>query len=82
LPNDADVLLLLADVEEDRERSPEEQLRLAARAPVPMPIAFGRLAILLGPTEEGCEMARQYLSANRASRIARRVRDVARQCAQ
>ncbi len=80
VPNDADVFLLQADIEEDRERSPEEQLRLAANAPVPMPVAAGRLAVLLGPTQEGCEMASRSLEANRTGRLAKRIRDVARQC--
>lgn len=79
-PDDPDLHLLLADIEEDRERSPEEPLRKAASAEVPMPLAWGRLAILLGPTEEGCELAARYLRANRSTRVARRVRDVARQC--
>ena len=80
LPEDPDVFLLQADIEEDRERSPEEALRKAANAPVPMPEAAGRLATLLGPTEEGCEMAARYLKANRSTRLANRVRDVYRQC--
>jgi tetratricopeptide (TPR) repeat protein len=80
MPDDADVHLLQADIEEDRERSPEEPLRKAANAPVPMPIAAGRLATLLGPTEEGCEMAARYLKANRTGKLASRVRDVNRQC--
>ena len=80
MPNDADALILQADIEEDRERSPEEPLRKAANAPVPMPVAAGRLATLLGPTEEGCEMAARYLKANRTGRLANRVRDVSRQC--
>ena len=80
VPDDADVHLLQADIEEDRERSPEEPLRKAANAPVPMPIAAGRLATLLGPTEEGCEMAARYLKANRTGKLASRVRDVSRQC--
>jgi tetratricopeptide (TPR) repeat protein len=80
MPDDADVHLLQADIEEDRERSPEEPLRKAANAPVPMPIAAGRLATLLGPTEEGCAMAARYLKANRTGRLASRVRDVSRQC--
>jgi tetratricopeptide (TPR) repeat protein len=80
MPDDADVHLLQADIEEDRERSPEEPLRKAANAPVPMPIAAGRLATLLGPTEEGCEMAARYLKANRTGKLASRVRDVSRQC--
>jgi tetratricopeptide (TPR) repeat protein len=80
LPDDADLQLLLADIEEDRERSPEKPLRKAANAPVPMPVAAGRLATLLGPTEEGCEMAARYLKANRGGKLANRVRDVSRQC--
>lgn len=80
MPEDADVHLLLADLEEARERSPEESLRLAANALVPMPVAAGRLATLLGPTEEGCAMAARYLKANRIGRLANRVRDVSRQC--
>ncbi len=80
LPDDADVQLLLADLEEERERSPEEPLRKAANAPVPMPVAAGRLATLLGPTEEGCKMAARYLEANRSGKLANRVRDVSRQC--
>jgi tetratricopeptide (TPR) repeat protein len=80
MPNDADVHLLYADIEEDRERSPEGPLRKAANAPIPMPVAAGRLATLLGPTEEGCEMAARYLKANRTGRLASRVRDVSRQC--
>ncbi|KPK16074.1 MAG: hypothetical protein AMJ62_07280 [Myxococcales bacterium SG8_38] len=80
LPEDPDVFLLQADIEEDRERSPEEALRKAANAPIPMPEAAGRLATLLGPTEEGCEMAARYLKANRSTRLASRVRDVYRQC--
>lgn len=80
LPDDPEVFLLQADIEEDRERSPEEALRKAANAPIPMPEAAGRLATLLGPTEEGCEMATRYLEANRSTRLANRVRDVYRQC--
>jgi tetratricopeptide (TPR) repeat protein len=80
MPNDADVQLLLADIEEDREGSPEEHLRKAANAPVPMPVAAGRLATLLGSTEEGCELAARYLKANRSGKLASRVRDVSRQC--
>ncbi len=79
-PDDPDVHLLEADIEEDRERSPEAALRKAANAPVPMPVAAGRLAVLLGPTEEGCEMATRYLKANRGGRYAARARDVRRQC--
>ena len=80
MPDDADVHLLQADIEEDRERSAEEPLRKAANAPIPMPIAAGRLATLLGPTEEGCEMAARYLNANRTGKLANRVREVSRQC--
>ncbi len=80
MPEDADVDLLLADIEETRERSPEEPLRKAATAPIPMPVAAGRLAVLLGPTEEGCAMAARYLKANRIGKLANRVRDVSRQC--
>jgi tetratricopeptide (TPR) repeat protein len=80
LPDDADVQLLWADLEEERERSPEEPLRKAANAPVPLPVAAGRLATLLGPTEEGCKMAARYLAANRSGKLANRVRDVSRQC--
>lgn len=80
-PDDADVHLLQADIEDDRDRSPEEPLREALAAPVPMPVAAGRLALLLGPTEEGCELAARYLQANRTGRYARWVRRVRRQCA-
>ncbi len=80
MPEDADVFLLQADIEEDRGRSPEEELRKAATAPIPAPVAAGRLAVLLGSTEEGCEMAARYLRANRNTRLANRVRDVYRQC--
>ena len=80
MPDDADVHLLQADIEEDRERSPEAPLRQALDAPVPMPVAAGRLALLLGPTEEGCAMAAHYLKANRSGKLANRVRDVKRQC--
>jgi hypothetical protein len=45
-----------------------------------MPVAAGRLAVLLGPTEEGCAMAARYLEANRIGKLANRVRDVSRQC--
>lgn len=79
-PDDPDLHLLRADIEEDRERSPEEPLRKAASADVPMPVAWGRLAILLGPSEEGCELAGRYLRANRRGREARRARDVLRRC--
>ena len=80
-PDDADVHLLQADIEEDRERSPEEPLRKAAAAPVPMPVAAGRLSVLLGPTEEGCELAARYVKSNRTGRQARKARDVTRDCA-
>jgi tetratricopeptide (TPR) repeat protein len=80
MPDDADVHLLRADIEEDRERSPESPLRKAANAPVSMPVAAGRLSVLLGPTEEGCEMAARYLKANRIGKLASRARDVNRQC--
>jgi len=82
LPDDADVHLLQADIEEDRERSAEAPLRKAASAPTPMPVAAGRLAVLLGPTEEGCAMAAQYLRSNRSGKEARRARDVSRDCQQ
>ena len=81
-PDDADVHLLQADIEEDRERSAEDSLRGAASAPVPMPLAAGRLAALLGPTEEGCAFAAEYLRANRNGKEARRARDVSRGCQQ
>ena len=80
VPDDADVGLLEADIEEGRERSAEEPLRKAANAATPMPIAAGRLAVLLGPTDEGCEMAARYLKANRSGKLANRVRDVSRRC--
>ena len=80
IPDDPDLHLLQADIEEDRERSPEEPLRKAADARIPMPVAAGRLASLLGPTEEGCKMARRYLKANRTGKLASRARDVSRQC--
>lgn len=80
LPDDADIHLLQADIEEDRERSPEAPLRKAATVPVPMPVAAGRLAVVLGPTEEGCEMAARYSKANRNGKYANRARDVKRQC--
>ena len=81
-PDDADLHILFADIEEDRERSPEEALRKAVSAGVPMPVAAGRLAVLLGPTEEGCALAAQYLSANRNGKEARRAREVSRNCEQ
>ena len=80
MPNDVDLHLLNADIDEDRERSPEEALRRAANAAVPMPVAAGRLAALLGPTEEGCKMAAQYLKANRTGKLSKKARDVSRQC--
>ncbi|MGB3052091.1 MAG: tetratricopeptide repeat protein, partial [Polyangiales bacterium] len=80
MPDDADVHLLRADIEEDRERSPEAPLRKAANAAIPMPVAAGRLAVLLGPTEEGCAMAARYLKANRSGKLASRARDLSRQC--
>ena len=81
-PDDADVHLLQADIEEDRERSPEEALRRASESRVPMPIAAGRLAVWLGPTEEGCALAADYVKANRTGKQARKARDVTRQCQQ
>ncbi len=80
MPDDADVHLLRADIEEDRERSPEAPLRKAANAAVSMPVAAGRLSVLLGPTEEGCAMAARYLKANRGGKLASRARDLNRQC--
>ena len=80
MPDDADVHLLRADIEEDRERSPEAPLRKAANAAISMPVAAGRLAVLLGPTEEGCAMAARYLKANRSGKLASRARDLSRQC--
>ncbi|MGB5266101.1 MAG: hypothetical protein WBN30_05915, partial [Polyangiales bacterium] len=80
MPDDADVHLLRADIEEDRERSPEAPLRKAANAKISMPVAAGRLAVLLGPTEEGCAMAVRYLKANRSGKLASRARDLSRQC--
>jgi len=80
MPDDADVHLLRADIEEDRERSSEAPLRKAANARVSMPVAAGRLAVLLGPTVEGCEVAARYLKANRSGKLASRARDLNRQC--
>ncbi|MGB5809904.1 MAG: hypothetical protein WBG86_05190 [Polyangiales bacterium] len=80
VPNDADVFLLLADIEEDRERASDAELRRASSAPIPMPVALGRLAVQLGPTEEGCRAAKAYLSANRNGKFGRKARDVTRQC--
>jgi hypothetical protein len=47
-----------------------------------MPIAAGRLAVLLGPTEEGCALATKYVRSNRSGKEARRARDVSRDCQQ
>jgi tetratricopeptide (TPR) repeat protein len=80
-PDDVDLALLQADIEEDRERSPEEALRRAVAAEVPMPIASGRLGVLLGPTEEGCDLVASYLRANRGGKMARKARVVRDQCA-
>jgi tetratricopeptide (TPR) repeat protein len=80
MPDDADLHLLRADIEEDRERSPEAPLRKAANAKVSMPVAAGRLSVLLGPTGEGCEMAVRYLKSNRSGKLASRARDLSRQC--
>lgn len=80
LPESADAALLMADIEEDRERSPTEALQQAANANIPMPVAAGRLAQLLGPTPEGCDMAKRYLKATRSGKLAARVRDVSKQC--
>jgi tetratricopeptide (TPR) repeat protein len=80
-PDDADLALLQADIEEDRERSPEEPLRRAVVAKVPMPVAAGRLGVLLGPTDEGCDLVASYLRANRSGKQARKARAVRDQCA-
>ncbi|MEM8608699.1 MAG: tetratricopeptide repeat protein [Myxococcota bacterium] len=80
VPNDADVFLLQADIEVDRDRPAAGPLKMAAEAPIPMPVALGRLAVELGPTEEGCAAATAYLKANRAGKYGRKARDVVRQC--
>lgn len=80
-PDDVDVALLQADIEEDRERSPEEALRRAVGARISMPIAAGRLGVLLGPTEEGCDLVASYLRANRGGKMTRKARVVRDQCA-
>ena len=49
---------------------------------MPKPIAAGRLAVWLGPTEEGCALATDYVKANRTGKQARKARDVTRQCQQ
>lgn len=79
-PDDPDLALVQADIEEDRERSPEQALRQAIAAKEPMPVALGRLGLLLGPTEEGCELASRYLRANRSGRQARKARSLRDQC--
>lgn len=79
--DDPHVALLQADIEEDRERSPEEPLRRAANASEPLPVAMGRLGVLLGPTEEGCELASRYLGANRSGKQAKKARSLRDQCA-
>ena len=79
-PDDPDLALLQADIEEDRERSPESALRRAIAAKEPMPVALGRLALLLGPTDEGCELVSRYLRANRGGRQARKTRRLREQC--
>ena len=80
-PDNAHVALLQADIEEDRERSPEEPLRRAANAREPLPVAMGRLGVLLGPTEEGCELASRYLGANRSGKQSKKARSLRDQCA-
>jgi hypothetical protein len=45
-----------------------------------MPVAAGRLGVLLGPTDEGCDLVEGYLRANRGGREARKARTVRDQC--
>jgi len=55
--------LLLATVLTEQGQSNQAELRAAIGCPSPPPEAFARLAISLGATTEGCELARRYLTA-------------------
>lgn len=79
-PDDADVRLAQALVEEARGGQPLPHLRAAASASIPMPLAAGHAALKLGPAAEGCTMAKQYIRAAPRGQLARDVRDILKQC--
>ncbi|NOY92204.1 MAG: tetratricopeptide repeat protein, partial [Deltaproteobacteria bacterium] len=62
-PSVGEAHLLLASVLSERGQPADTELRAAIGCPSPPPEAFVRLALDLGATTEGCELARRYLTA-------------------
>jgi tetratricopeptide (TPR) repeat protein len=75
-----DALLLRAELAADPESLDPGQLRQAWLGRPRQPRAAGRLAVALGPTEEGCTLGRAYLSAAPRGEHAGAVRAVVGQC--
>jgi len=73
--------LLKAEVILRRRRDPNEELRAALEFPRPQTRAAALLARRLGPTEEGCALARQYIRRTvRSSEFADVMERIADQC--
>lgn len=79
-PRMAEAHMLLADVAGRTRQDPEEHLRAAATLPRPVPRAWWLLARSAGANEEGCGLARRYLSAAPRSENADDVRDFIERC--
>ena len=79
-PTNAHAHLLLADIAGPRKDVAISHLRFAANAPAPMSIAAGQLALRLGATKEGCEMANTYLKAAARGKLSDRVSALKDRC--
>ncbi len=79
-PTLGDALLLQADVAVLDQAVTPDQLRSAWLGRPRQPRAAGRLAIALGPTDEGCAMGRAYLAASPRGEHAGEVRALIGQC--
>lgn len=79
-PGMAEAHMLLADIAGRTREDPEAHLRAAATLPRPVPRAWWLLARSAGANEEGCGLARRYLSAAPRSENADDVRDFLERC--
>ncbi|MBC7172237.1 MAG: hypothetical protein H5U40_07430 [Polyangiaceae bacterium] len=80
-PSQGDALLLDAQLAIEQESITPEKLRRAWLGQPRQPIAAARLALALGPNEEGCALGQAYLMAAPSGRDANAVRELVGRCA-
>jgi tetratricopeptide (TPR) repeat protein len=78
--DNAEAHLVLANIAAERGNDPVPEFRRAASGRTPPPEALGLFVRRVGPTDEGCKLARRYLEAAPKGWDAREVRGVLQRC--